>query len=117
MIFVQSTPDGVLANKFHKTIGRYPSEVKFKVVYKEGRTLQSTLVKTNPGRNIGCTEVNCLTCKNGRGLGGDCRKTNVGYELGCDNCAETKSVVYHGETSQSTYVRGLKHKEKTLCIS
>ena len=31
--------------------------------------------------------------------------------MGCDNCAETKSVVYHGETSQSTYVRGLKHKE------
>ena len=31
--------------------------------------------------------------------------------MGCDNCSNVKSVVYHGETSQSAYVRGLKHQE------
>ena len=56
--------------------------------------------------------MKCLPCKEGRGQGGDCRKSNIGYEMGCNNCSEVdKSVVYHGETSQNAYVRGLKHQE------
>ena len=74
--------------------------------------MQSTLVKTNPSKNVGCNDMKCLPCKEGRGQGGDCRKSNIGYEMGCDNCSEVdKSVVYHGETSQNAYVRGLKHQE------
>ena len=111
VIFVQSTPNGELAKKFRETIKKFPSSVKLKVVEKGGRTLKSTLVKTNPSRNIGCNTDNCLPCKNGQGQGGDCRKTNIGYELGCDNCAGVKSVVYYGESSQNAYVRGLKHQE------
>ena len=69
--------------------------------------MKSTLVKPNPSQKLGCDESNCLPCRNGKGKGGDCRKTNVGYEMECCECS--KSVVYHGETSQSCYVRGLKH--------
>merc|ERR1712208_89683 len=43
------------------------------------------------------------------GEGGDCRKKSIGYEIGCDECSETKSVLYHGETSKNAYVRGLQH--------
>ena len=31
--------------------------------------------------------------------------------MGCGDCSELKSVVYHGETSASAYVRGQKHQE------
>ena len=74
-----------------------------------GRSIKSTLVKTNPTRTIGCSETNCLPCKTGKGDGGDCRKTSIGYEIDCAECLEVKSVVYHGETSASAYVRGQKH--------
>ena len=68
--------------------------------------MQSTLVKTNPGRTLGCSKTNCFPCKNGKGEGGDCRTKNIGYEIGCVECSDVKSVLYHGETSKNTYVTG-----------
>ena len=111
VIFVQATPNGVLAKKFRETIEKFPSDIKLRVVEKGGRSMQSTLVKTNPGRSIGCSKNNCFSCKNGKGEGGDCRTKNVGYEIGCVECSDTKSVLYHGETSKNAYVRGLQHQE------
>ena len=81
IIFVQSTPNGVLANKFRKTIEDFRSEIKLRVVEKGGRSLKSTLVNTNPGRSTGCTKSDCFSCKDNKGEGGDCRAKNVGYEI------------------------------------
>ena len=36
----------------------------------------------------------------------------MGYEIGCDECAETQTVLYIGETSRNAYVRGLEHIQK-----
>ena len=111
IIFVQSTPNGVLAKRFRETIKNFPSDIKLRIVEKGGRSMKSTLVNTNPSRTKGCTKNDCFPCKAGRGAGGDCRKKNIGYEIGCDDCSEAKTVAYHGETSKNAYVRGLKHLE------
>ena len=112
VIFVQATPNGILAKRFREVLDKFPGNVNFKVEEKGGRSIKSIFQNTNPTRSKGCCAADCFACSNGKGKGGECRKTNVGYEIGCDECAETQTVLYIGETSRNAYVRGLEHIQK-----
>ena len=43
--------------------------VKFKIVETGGLSIKSILQKSNPLKNIGCDNQDCLPCKNGREQG------------------------------------------------
>ena len=109
VIFVQATPNGMLAKKFREVVEKFPGSVSFKVEEKGGRSMKSILQNTNPTRKKGCNATDCFACSNGKGEGGECRKPNVGYEIECDECAGTQTVLYLGETGRNAYVRGLEH--------
>ena len=83
--------------------------IRFKIVEMGGRTLKSMLHKSNPTAKPGCTEEDCVGCKDGRGKGGQCHRKNVNYEIECQLCPEKRKAVFIGETSQSLYTRGKQH--------
>ena len=63
VIFVQSTPNGELARQFREVVDSYPGPVKFKIVEKGGKSVNSMLKKSNPSRRVGCDCTDCLVCK------------------------------------------------------
>ena len=55
--------------------------VNFKIVETGGLSMRSILQKSNPLKDKGCENQDCLPCKDGRGAGGDCKEGSVNYEL------------------------------------
>ena len=72
-IFVPPTPKSELANSLRK-IAENEAElgVNFKIVETGGLSMRSILQKSNPLKDKGCENQDCLPCKDGRGAGGDC---------------------------------------------
>ena len=79
--------------------------VNFKIVETGGLSMRSILQKSNPLKDIGCDNQDCLPCKDRRGAGGDCEGGSVNYELECKLCPDDSKSVYIGESSRSLFVR------------
>ena len=71
--------------------------------------MRSIMQKSNPLKNLGCENPDCLPCKDGRGAGGDCEGGGVNYELECQLCPDGQKEVYIGETSQNLFTRSVEH--------
>ena len=71
--------------------------------------MRSILQKSNPLKNIGCDNHDCLPCTDGRGAGGDCEGGGVNYELECQLCPDNNKSVYIGESSRNLFTRSKEH--------
>ena len=112
-IFVPPTPNSELANSL-RIIAENEAElgVKFKIVETGGLSMKSIMQKSNPLKNIGCDNQDCLPCKDGRGAGGDCEGGGVNYELECQLCPDDSKSVYIGESSRNLFTRSKEHLGK-----
>ena len=71
--------------------------------------MKSILQKSNPLKNVGCDEADCLPCKPGRGEGGNCEGGGINYELECELCPDNEKSVYIGESSRNLSTRSKEH--------
>ena len=112
-IFVPPTPNSELANSL-RIIAENEAElgVKFKIVETGGLSMKSIMQISNPLKNIGCDNQDCLPCKDGRGPGGDCEGGGVNYELECQLCPDDSKSVYIGESSRNLFTRSKEHLGK-----
>ena len=106
VIFVPSTPDSVLQQRYQSEIDR--RRLKIRVVEKAGRSIKSMLQRSDPFRAEKCGRQLCLVC--GTDGKGSCDKEGITYAITCVDCAE-KGVerIYHGETSKNAFTRGKGH--------
>ena len=66
-IFVLSTPGSELLKYMREVAKREAKDViNFKIIEIGEMTLQSELQRSNPTSTPGCTEADCLACKQGR---------------------------------------------------
>ena len=109
-IFVPPTPNSELANVL-KIVADGEAElgVHFKIVETGGLSMKSILQKSNPLKNVGCDEADCLPCKPGRGEGGNCEGGGINYELECELCPDNEKSVYIGESSRNLSTRSKEH--------
>ena len=106
VIFVPSTPRSELQQKYQREIDRHG--LRIRAVEHGGRTVKSTLQRSNPFRFATCGRQSCFVCETGGS--GSCEKEGVTYEIECVNCEEDgERSVYIGETSKNAYTRGRKH--------
>ena len=109
-IFVPTTPGGTLMKMMRKVAEDEGKEgIKFKVMEVGGRTMKRDLQRSNPTATKGCSESDCIACKEERGKGGECRRNNVNYEIECKLCPEEMRPVYIGETARNLYTRAKEH--------
>ena len=109
-IFVPTTPGGTLLKMMRKVADEEAKQgIKFKIMEVGGRTMKRTLQRSNPTATPGCTDEDCIACKDKRGEGGNCRKNNVNYEIECQLCPEGNRPVYIGETARNLYTRAKEH--------
>ena len=87
-------------------------KLRFKIIEKGGAKLKRKLQVSNPLETPGCTDENCLACRDGRGGGGKCRKSNVNYSIDCKICPQDGKSVYIEETSRNLFTRGKEHLNK-----
>ncbi len=80
------------------------SEFNVCVVETAGRSLKSSLQRSDPFRGSRCLRQDCVVCETG--VKGRCDRNSVVYTITCIDCGD----VYHGETSRSAYVRCLEHE-------
>lgn len=106
VIFVPSTPRSELQQKYQREIDRHG--LRIRAVERGGRTVKSSLQRSNPFRSATCGRQSCFVCETeGRG---SCEKEGVTYEIECASCKENgERAVYIGETSKNAYTRGKKH--------
>ena len=108
VIFVPSTPDSVLQQRYQEEIDR--RGLKIRVVEKSGRSVKSMLQRSNPFRPEKCDRPSCLVC--GTGGKGACDKEGITYAITCMTCAENGiERIYHGETSKNAFTRGKRHTD------
>ena len=106
VIFVQSTPRSKLKQRFQAEIDR--QGLKIRVVEKAGRSLKSSLQRSNPFGEASCDRETCVICNtDGRG---SCSKEGINYKFSCIGC-ESSSLrgIYHGESSKNGFTRGGEH--------
>ena len=145
VIFVPHTVDSSLAKKIREREEQLKDVTgnKVKVVERAGRKLQDILVK-DPWKGSDCQRESCLLCTTKmmteKGKNKDCTKRNLVYEIKCISC-ENKAIEkveneyegdeekikekrkeisvykYIGETSRSSYERGIEHLDKMATLS
>ena len=109
-IFVPATPNSELVNLLKEVAEEEAVRgLRFKVMERGGRMVKNIMQKSNPTATPGCTDANCLACKDGRGQGGPCRKGNIQYEVACHLCPDEDRGMYLGETSRNLFTRGEEH--------
>ena len=112
-IIIPSTPNGELAAILQKVVDdECDKNMRFKIIEKGGAKIKRKLQISNPLETAGCSDTQCIACKETRGAGGKCRKSNVNYSVGCKLCPEDGKSVYIGETSRNLYTRGTEHMNK-----
>ena len=112
-IFVPATPGNELAGMMKQVAeDEAIPGLRFKVVETGGRMVKNIVQNSNPTASPGCTDEECLACRDGGGLGGPCRKGNIQYEVMCKLCPEENGSCYVGETSRNLYTRGGEHLKK-----
>ena len=119
VLFVNQTPNGVLAKKLQKVendISKLTGD-RVKIVERGGTTLKRMLVKSNPWAGSFCGRDNCLPCMSSDG-DQDCFLKGVVNDMTCTKCEEEANerkdvnvpiYRYTGTTSRSLYERGAEH--------
>ena len=105
VLFVPSTPAGKLKGMYQQEIIR--SGLRIKVVEKTGSTLKGELQSSNPFRPAQCGREQCFVCSSGGK--GNCDSEGITYEIKCQGECTRKNV-YKGESADSAYTRGDKHR-------
>ena len=105
VLFVPSTPAGKLKGMYQREINR--SGLRIKVVEKTGSTLKDELQSSNPFRPAQCGREQCFVCSSGGK--GNCDSEGITYEIKCQGECTRKNV-YKGESADSAYTRGDKHR-------
>ena len=120
-IIVPPTPGSVLQKKMQlkekelRPGGRESWPIK--IIEGAGKTLERTLVKTDPFNGNRCMDASCLPNRNDSNKI-NCRKNNVCYEIKCiiclrAGCSNPKdSDTYFGETGQNLHTRIKSHVSK-----
>ena len=137
VLFVPYTAEGELVKRYREAeqeLGRQTG-IRLKVVEKTGTKLVDLLHRSDPWQGEDCGRPQCLLCETkqatGKNLKQDCTQRCIVYETWCRTCEEkekkrideldieedekrkmTREVRLHkyiGETSRSTYERGLEH--------
>ena len=117
VLFVPPTPDEELIKEMKQREWELNknSKERIKFVEKSGTKMENILVKKDPFPVEKCSGKkleSCFVCKSAgnQKLKISCRKNNFGYGLICDTCSERNiEVVYEGESSRSTRIRGNEH--------
>ena len=106
VLFVQSTPGGVLRNAIEKVV--CDSGLKVRVVEKGGRKVQSLLMKTDVSETIQCGRPECVICLSGGK--GPCNREGVCYSITCLKCLDVgKKTQMFGETGRTGRIRCGEH--------
>ena len=108
-IMVPATPNSELAKILREVAEKEAVKgVKFKIVEKGGRTIERSLVRTNPIGKDECGKEDCPVCTQAGG-GKLCHKSNVNYQMKCESCPNS---MYFGESHRNLYSRGKEHVTK-----
>ena len=118
-IIVPSTPDGTLAKMLRDVADSEAIPgLRFKVIEKGGKRLESMLSRPHPTSFGHCIRKNhpkpnkqCVGCNQEGGIT-NCQKSNCLYKYECLN--EDCSGVYIGESSRNIVTRSLEHENKYL---
>ena len=135
VMFVDSTPHGVLCSRLQKCEDRNGTVTnrRVKMVEMGGTQLGQHFSNTDPWGGAGCERIDCYTCtQGGEERKEDCFKRNILYESRCSKCKEEQELeeqvqggpqnkknkfnpkergVYVGESSRSLYERTKEHLE------
>ena len=110
-IFVPPTPNSELASMLKDVVDRESEGgVSFKIVETGGKTVKTVVQKSNPTATAGCTDLECIACRQGRGEGGNCRGSGINYEVECQMCPDGERSKYIGESSRNLFTRGREHE-------
>ena len=92
-----------------------------KIIETAGRTLEQTLVNTDPFDGNKCTDEKCEPRKNPKNLI-NCRRNGVTYRVSCLSClragtqsdfsAYLKCACYYGESAKNMHCRSKEHAAK-----
>ena len=87
-----------------------------KIIETAGRTLEQTLVKTDPFNGNQCYDKNCLPSKVGNNKI-NCRRNCVCYKIACKLClldgrSGALSATYYGESGKNMHCRAKEHLSK-----
>ena len=109
-IIIPPTPNSELLQMLRE-VARVETQpgLKFKIVESGGRTIKSSVQKSNPTATPACQGGDCVACSGDGGSKGSCRKSNVVYEYACQLCPDNNQAVYIGETARNLYTRGREH--------
>ena len=114
VFFVETTPDGILAEACKKSFKK--AGLKVKVVERTGKTVKTALTKSNPFRKNGCNIPTCEVCSLNAGV--HCKTREVLYKISCTgengNQEPCSNVSYIGETSRSILERFKEHHKKMM---
>ena len=112
-IFVPPTPNSELASILKDVVDRESEAgVSFKIVETGGKTVKTVVQKSNPTATAGCTDVDCVACRQGRGEGGNCRGSGINYEVECRMCPDEERSKYIGESARNLFTRGREHETR-----
>ena len=112
-IFVPPTPNSELASILKDVVDRESEAgVSFKIVETGGKTVKTVVQKSNPTATAGCTDVDCVACRQGRGEGGNCRGSGINYEVECRMCPDEERSKYIGESARNLFTCGREHETR-----
>ena len=108
VLFIPSTKQGALKTKLTEMERRMNFPDKIRYVETVGQTVGAMLVRQDPW-TFPCDRDRCMTCQE---TPGRCMKKGIVYQISCTKCLETgRHTVYFGESSRTSYDRGLEHQK------
>ena len=119
-IFVPPTPGSelkkMMQEKEEKMRAGGREAWPIKIIETAGRTLEQTLVKTDPFNGNQCYDKNCLPSKVGNNKI-NCRRNCVCYKIACKLClldgrSGALSATYYGESGKNMHCRAKEHLSK-----
>ena len=119
-MFVPSTPGSELKKMMQdkeeqmRAGGREAWPIK--IIEMAGKTLEHTLVKTDPFNGNQCTDTKCLPSKNENNKI-NCRRNCICYKITCKLCLQAgrsgdMSATYYGESGKNMHCRAKEHLSK-----
>ena len=107
VMFIPTTPGGVLKAKLQAMDREVGMRSKCKYVETVGQTILSQLFSKNPWKTH-CGREDCLMCDTSPGK---CTEKSVVYRIDCTICKdEDKETVYFGETARTGFERMREHQ-------
>ena len=110
VLFVPATPNSELANLIREKeqLNSQGRAWSVKIVETSGRTLKSSLQRSDPTPRTPCGTPECMSCPHG--YLGQCQKEGAVYRVHCTNpnCGK-EGVRYWGESSRTLSLRQTEH--------